>query len=182
MGPEDLLRLSIWPAIRPVLLLPDPHLDLHRQQAQLLQSLVHGRHILAQSHDAHHVEQVSLILRLGAPGRGTPVARITSTVACKCHEQPSLTGKEIALLEDAGSMEVMRVVQLGLSLEAVRLVLQLQQGSAIEHIEVSNCLVRQVVCEQVLGCDVPMSTIERQLLQDIRMMMMSFICSCRNKK
>jgi hypothetical protein len=95
-----------------------------------------------------------------------------STVSCKCHEQPSLTGKEIALLEDAGLLEVMRVLQLGLSLEAVRLVLQLQQVSAIEHIEVSNCLVSQVVCEQVLGCDVPMSTIERQLLQDIRLLCM----------
>jgi hypothetical protein len=67
----------------------------------------------------------------------------------------------------------MRVVQLGLNLETDRLVLQRQQGSTIEHIEVSNCLVRQVVGEQVLDCDVPMSTLELQLLQDIRSLCMS---------
>jgi hypothetical protein len=92
---------------------------------------------------------------------------MASTVACKCHEQPSLAGKEIALLEDAGAMEDMRVVPLGLILEAASLVLHHQQSTVIEHIKVSNCLVRPVVGEQVMGCDVPMSTLELQLLQDI---------------
>ena len=45
----------------------------------------------------------------------------------------------------------------------------MQEGAGIEHIEVSNCLVKPVgSCEPVLSSALQMTTIERQLLQDMR--------------
>jgi hypothetical protein len=86
---------------------------------------------------------------------------------------PVLTGEEIALLEDAGAMVNMRAApgMANVGLEACRLVLQRQQGAAVERVQVT-CLVR-LQSEPVNGVDcvelanVPMTTLERELLLNL---------------
>jgi hypothetical protein len=86
---------------------------------------------------------------------------------------PVLTGEEIALLEDAGAMVDMRPApgMANVGLEACRLVLQRQQGAAVERVQVT-CLVR-LQSEPVNGVDcvelanVPMTTLERELLLNL---------------
>ena len=84
-----------------------------------------------------------------------------------------LTGEEIALLEDAGALVDMRAApgMANVGLEACRLVLQRQQGAAVERVQVT-CLVR-LQSEPVDGEDcvqlatVPMTTLERELLLNL---------------
>jgi hypothetical protein len=83
---------------------------------------------------------------------------------------PVLTGEEISLLQDAGALVDMRAApgMANVGLEACRLVLQRQQGAAVERVQVT-CLVR-LQSEPVNGVDcvelatVPMTTLERELL------------------
>jgi hypothetical protein len=89
-----------------------------------------------------------------------------------------LTGEEIALLEDAGALVDMRAGagMANVGLEACRLVLQRQQGAAVERVQVT-CLVR-LQMEPVDGvasaelfvselATVPMTTLERELLLNL---------------
>jgi hypothetical protein len=86
---------------------------------------------------------------------------------------PVLTGEEISLLEDSGAMVDMRPAagMANVGLEACRLVLQRQQGAAVERVQVT-CLVR-LCAEPVNGVDcvelatVPMTTLERELLLNL---------------
>ena len=80
-----------------------------------------------------------------------------------------LTSEEISLLEDAGAMVDMRPApgMANVGLEACRLVLQRQQGAAVERVQVT-CLVRLQTSGDAADCaelaTVPMTTLERELL------------------
>ena len=101
----------------------------------------------------------------------------TKTEAKTCtacgRRAPVLTSEVIALLEDAGAMVNMRPAagMANVGLEACRLVLQRQQGAAVERVQVT-CLVR-LRAEPVNGVDcvelatVPMTTLERELLLNL---------------
>jgi hypothetical protein len=97
----------------------------------------------------------------------------TKTCTACGQRAPVLTGEEIALLEDAGAMVNMRPApgMANVGLEACRLVLQRQQGAAVERVQVT-CLVR-LQSEPVNGVDcvelatVPMTTLERELLLNL---------------
>ena len=86
---------------------------------------------------------------------------------------PVLTSEEIALLEDSGALVNMQTApgMANVGLEACRLVLQRQQGAAVERVDVT-CLVR-LRAEPVNGVDcvelatVPMTTLERELLLNL---------------
>ena len=79
----------------------------------------------------------------------------------------------LTLLEDSGAMVDMRPApgMANVGLEACRLILQRQQGAAVERVEVT-CLVR-LQAEPVNGVDcvelatVPMTTLERELLLNL---------------
>ena len=99
----------------------------------------------------------------------------TKTCTACGRRAPVLTGEEIALLEDAGAMVDMRPApgMANVGLEACRLVLQRQQGAAVERVQVT-CLVRlQTSFMEPDAADcaelatVPMTTLERQLLLNL---------------
>jgi len=90
---------------------------------------------------------------------------VPSEHTCTC-TGPRLTSHEIALLQDADALADMIVRPKRLSFAACEIVMERIKGAGIQYTELSNCLLKPVGCEPVLGEGLPLATLERQLLSD----------------